>query len=103
MNKYRIKKVLLYLCNVQQYNFTNFFSFSSVVGMAPKKIEYNENHPLYKEKLCYIYRDGSVLLEGLQQALVLTNTIQVSDELPFKVDNLVENELLPNQDNLVKR
>lgn len=74
-----------------------------MVGLVPKKLEYDENHPLYKEELCYIYRDGSVLLEGLQQALVLTNTMQISDELPFKVDNLVENEMLPNQDNLVKR
>lgn len=74
-----------------------------MVGLVPRKVEFNENHPLYKEKLCYIYRDGSVLLEGLHQALVLTNTIQISDELPFKVGNLVENELLPNQNNLVKR
>jgi len=80
------------------------FDFSTVVGLAPKLVEKDENHPLYKEQPCYMYHDGSVLLEGLQQAMILTNTVQLeSNKLPEQIQSLIDKVKLENQDSLVIR
>uniref|UniRef100_A0A1B6G2X7 Large ribosomal subunit protein mL37 n=1 Tax=Cuerna arida TaxID=1464854 RepID=A0A1B6G2X7_9HEMI len=80
------------------------FDFSSIVGLAPLPVAKDENHPLYKEQTCYFYRDHSVLLEGLPQALALTNTVQLeADTLPPRIQKLVDQVQLPNQDELVQR
>ncbi|KAG8279681.1 39S ribosomal protein L37, mitochondrial [Homalodisca vitripennis] len=79
------------------------FDFSSIVGLAPRPVPKDENHPLYKEQPCFFYRDHSVLLEGLPQALALTNTVQLeADILPPRIQKLVDQVQLPNQDKLVQ-
>ncbi|XP_054258974.1 39S ribosomal protein L37, mitochondrial [Macrosteles quadrilineatus] len=80
------------------------FDFSTVVGLAPKPLLKDENHPMYKEQPCYIHHDGSVLMEGMQQALVLTNTVQLeTDKLPEQIEALIDKVKLKDQDSLVKR
>lgn len=80
------------------------FSFSSIVGLGKKEIPKDENHPLYKKQPCYLYQDHSVLLEGLHQALVLTNSVQLENNvLPKQINDLIDSVQLPQQDLLVKR
>lgn len=74
------------------------------MGLAPQPIPRDSSHPLYKEKECFMFRDHSVLLEGLLQALVVTNSVQIeSDSLPPQIESLVDSVQLPNQDDLVQR
>lgn len=75
-----------------------------VVGFYEKQKPLDENHPLYHDKPCYFYRDHNVLLDGLQQAKVLTNTVEISPgSLPDQIENIVDAVKLPNQDSLVQR
>lgn len=75
----------------------------SLGGFRPKKVLFDETHPDYNESRCLTYGDHSVLLEGLKQAQVLTNTVLVNaDELQINKDINVDQEL-PLQDKLVKR
>lgn len=51
-----------------------------------------------------MYRDHNVLLEGLHQALILTNSVQLEcDTMPSQINSLIDSVQLPNQDELVKR
>jgi len=80
------------------------FDFSSIVGLAPRDVLRDESHPMYKQQACHVYGDSSVLLEGLAQAMALTNTVQlVADQLPPQLDPATLTIKLPNQDELVKR
>lgn len=67
--------------------------------MYEKPIQYDETHPLWKSRTCLTYKDDNVLLEGLNQAKVLTNTVQVQENLPEK---LAFKEVDKNFDSLVK-
>lgn len=76
----------------------------NIVGVLEKQQPLDEKHPLFHEKPCYFYRDRNVLLDGLQQAKVLTNTVEISPgSLPDQVENIVDAVQLPNQDALVHR
>lgn len=82
----------------------NFFRPIELRHYRPKKIVFDETHPDYQETPCAVYGDHSVLLEGMKQAQVLTNTVLVDPELlPTSTDTLSEQELPPVQDKLVKR
>jgi hypothetical protein len=50
-----------------------------------------------------MYRDHNVLLKGLDQAKVLTKTVEIKTGLPVEVENLVGAQHLPDQDTLVQR
>lgn len=68
-----------------------------------KPVVFDETHPDYNEQPCLTYGDGNVLLEGLKQAQVLTNTVVLDGRtLPFTSEILPEQEL-PIQDRLVRR
>lgn len=62
-------------------------------------------HPAYHEDKALLYKDSNVLLEGFDQAKVLTNTIEPSEEktLPTHLTNLMNAVSHPEQDKLVKR
>lgn len=67
--------------------------------MYPKQQEQDETHPLWKSRICLTYKDNNVLLEGLNQAKILTNTIQTQEGLP---ERLVFKELKRDFNTLVK-
>lgn len=60
------------------------------VGMYTKPPAFDENHPKWKARPCLTYKDDNVLLEGLSQAQVLTNTVVVGEGLPSGVYRLPE-------------
>lgn len=67
--------------------------------MYPKPVEHDETHPLWKPRVCLTYKDDNVLLEGLNQAKILTNTVQVQEGLP---ERLAFKELKKDFNSLVK-
>lgn len=50
--------------------------------------------------MCLTYKDDNVLLEGLNQAKVITNTVEVQQGLP---DKLVLHDVSKDLNNLVKK
>ncbi|CAO1438750.1 unnamed protein product [Diamesa hyperborea] len=70
------------------------FERVTLVGPLEKRIEFDETHPDYNSRQCHLYGDGNVLVQGVQQAQVLTKTL-VFDEFPDKVTESIENVKLP--------
>nr|CAD7573702.1 unnamed protein product [Timema californicum] len=52
------------------------------VGLADRPLPWDECHPLYHKQECHMYGNHSVLLKGLDQAKVLTNTVELEQGLP---------------------
>lgn len=50
--------------------------------MYTKPPPLDETHPKWKARPCLTYKDDNVLLEGLNQAKILTNTVEVQEGLP---------------------
>lgn len=50
--------------------------------MYTKPSPLDETHPKWKARTCLTYKDDNVLLEGLNQAKILTNTVEIQDGLP---------------------
>lgn len=46
----------------------------------------DQTHPNWHDRVCYTYKDNNVLLEGLEQAKVITKSIQIADGLPQQLD-----------------
>lgn len=77
-----------------------------IIGQGPlQPLPGTPEHPDYHEERVLTYKDHNVLLEGLEQAKLLTNTIEPSSEkvLPSQLTNLIGAVSHPNQDKLVKR
>ncbi|XP_067010065.2 large ribosomal subunit protein mL37 isoform X2 [Anabrus simplex] len=68
-------------------------------GNQPPKIEHVPRH----ENTCYVYRDHNVLLEGLEQAKLLTKTVEIQNSFPEALQNPPANDHLPDLDELVQR
>ncbi|PNF38453.1 hypothetical protein B7P43_G04033 [Cryptotermes secundus] len=69
----------------------------------PRPIPRDHTHPFYHERICHMYRDHNVLLKGLDQAKILTKTVEIKTGLPVEIENLVGSQCLPDQDALVQR
>ncbi|KAL3288344.1 hypothetical protein HHI36_002792 [Cryptolaemus montrouzieri] len=54
------------------------FERVEVVGFKPNPIKWDETHPNWHNRTLLTYRDNNVLLEGLNQAQVLTKTIKIT-------------------------
>lgn len=67
--------------------------------MYTKPPALNENHPKWKARPCLTFKDDNVLLEGLNQAKLLTNTVEIQEGLP---ENFVLPELSEEINQLVK-
>lgn len=65
-----------------------------VVGYLPKAVKLDESHQLWKEQKCHTYGDTNVLLEGLQQAQVITKTVAING-LPPNVEQLLDSTKIP--------
>ncbi|GLV39876.1 mitochondrial ribosomal protein L37 [Carabus blaptoides fortunei] len=58
-----------------------------IVGYIPKPVRKDETHPNWHENVCYFYRDNNVLLEGIDQAKIITKTIELQSGLPEIIEN----------------
>lgn len=80
-----------------------YVKFEFVGPPIPKPLPRDSTHPLYNERVCHMYRDHNVLLEGLSQSKILTKTVEIKEGLPEDIENLVGTHELPEQDKLVQR
>lgn len=53
-----------------------------VIGYKEKPIVFDETHPDWHTEPLLFYKDENVLLEGLNQAKVLTKTVELQEGLP---------------------
>ncbi|KAI5746187.1 hypothetical protein M8J77_000919 [Diaphorina citri] len=65
-------------------------SFDYAHVFNPPQLRKDANHPDFKPVPCFSFGDSNVLLEGLDQAKLLTNTVEVNDDLPEKILKLKE-------------
>ncbi|KAF5308151.1 hypothetical protein FQR65_LT06331 [Abscondita terminalis] len=56
-----------------------------VPDYIPKPTVFDKTHPNWHERICYTYKDNNVLLEGLDQAKIITNTVELHDGLPSQI------------------
>ena len=56
----------------------------------------------WEDKKCVVFEDHNVLQEGISQACLLTNTLQMDDQLPQKVKELIT-DIPADVNNFVKR
>ncbi|XP_064540659.1 large ribosomal subunit protein mL37-like [Drosophila montana] len=59
-----------------------------IVGAARKPISEDQSHPNWHSTACHLFGDNSVLLGGLPQAQVLTNTIEINS-FPQKIEDAI--------------
>ncbi|XP_076258499.1 mitochondrial ribosomal protein L37 [Rhynchophorus ferrugineus] len=57
-----------------------------VVGFGNRPPKLDHTHPNWHDRKLLTYKDNNVLLEGLTQAKILTNTVQITDGLPEKIE-----------------
>lgn len=72
----------------------------------PKESKFDETHQHWHNEKCYMHGDSNLLLEGLNQAQLLTKTI-IIDNLPKNIEESFSNEkILPfynsNMQNAIK-
>ncbi|XP_003736663.2 39S ribosomal protein L37, mitochondrial [Drosophila pseudoobscura] len=65
------------------------------IGTSPRAISENNANLKSDSTACHYYNDNSLLIGGLPQAQVLTNTIEVKT-FPPKIEEAVANQKLPN-------
>ncbi|XP_025410501.1 39S ribosomal protein L37, mitochondrial [Sipha flava] len=75
----------------------------NVIGPVKLQPKLNNAHPLWNYDPCYVYGDHNVLVRGLDQAKVFTNSIEPESGLPKYFKDLYEAYRLPNQDEHVQR
>ncbi|XP_068894590.1 large ribosomal subunit protein mL37 [Tenebrio molitor] len=56
-----------------------------VVGLKPKPVEFDNTHPNWHDRVLLTYKDHNVLLEGLTQAKILTNAVELKQGLPDRI------------------
>ncbi|XP_030243611.1 39S ribosomal protein L37, mitochondrial [Drosophila navojoa] len=66
------------------------FQLVDIVETVPKPIAEDENHPNWHTTACHMFKDNNVLLGGLQQAQVLTNTIEINS-FPQQIEDAISN------------
>lgn len=76
---------------------------NNVVGPVILPPKLNDSHQLWHNDPCLVYGDHNVLVHGLDQAKVFTNSIEPEPGLPQYLKELYEAYRLPNQDEHVQR
>lgn len=76
---------------------------ANVVGPVELPAKMNNTHPSWHDDPCYVYADRNVLVRGLEQAKVFTNTVEPEPGLPRYLGELFEAYRLPDQDDHVRR
>lgn len=62
----------------------------------PKQQPFDPTHPLWTERVCHTFGDTNLLVEGLQQAQLLTKSMVV-DGLPVNVQRVIDDVRIPDQ------
>ncbi|VVC37657.1 Ribosomal protein L37/S30 [Cinara cedri] len=75
----------------------------NIVGPAELPPEENNTHPFWHDDPCYVYEDHNILVRGIEQAKVFTNSIEPIPGLPQYFNELYEAYKLPNQDEHIQR
>uniref|UniRef100_A0A069DYX5 Large ribosomal subunit protein mL37 n=1 Tax=Panstrongylus megistus TaxID=65343 RepID=A0A069DYX5_9HEMI len=87
---------------VREHKIKTKFELDISQHFPPKPIQLDENHPDYHEEPCLKYSDNNVLLGGLDQAKVFTNSCEMDlDTLPL-LESIKRSPDSPH-DNLVKK
>ncbi|XP_050428661.1 39S ribosomal protein L37, mitochondrial [Adelges cooleyi] len=77
--------------------------FDNIVGPCELPQKKDHTHPLWNDDPCFVYRDKDVLVHGLDQAKVFTNTVEPDNALPQHVQELYGAYKIPNQDERVQK
>lgn len=67
----------------------NLFCRLEFDSLLPRPLPEDETHPNWHKDPCYLYGNENVLLEGLRQAQVLTNTVTINS-FPPKIEKSIE-------------
>lgn len=70
------------------------------MGFKEKPLLFDKTHPNWHDETLYSYKDNNVLLEGLKQAKVITNTVELKEGLP---ERLTEINIPDNVHEFVKK
>lgn len=62
----------------------------------------DDTHPDWKNEPCLTYKDRNVLVDGLNQAKIFTNTFEVRGGLPSNIENLYDKIKIDHQDDIVQ-
>ncbi|XP_050521092.1 39S ribosomal protein L37, mitochondrial [Daktulosphaira vitifoliae] len=76
---------------------------NNIVGPCKLPQKNDDTHPLWNDEPCLVFSDHNVLVQGLDQAKVFTNSVEPSSGLPQHLQDLFEAYKIPNQDDHVKR
>lgn len=76
-------------------NISNFTCRVDIVGAREKPVPEDSRHPDWHPTVCNTYSDNSVLIGGLPQAQVLTNSI-VIQTFPKHIEDAIASQQLPN-------
>ncbi|GLG98270.1 Uncharacterized protein GBIM_04853 [Gryllus bimaculatus] len=63
----------------------------------------NNLHPLYKARQCYMHKNNTVLIGGLDQAKIIAKAVEVKDGLPKMLEEKIEQLNVADMHELVKR
>lgn len=77
--------------------------FENIIGPHEPPPRADRSHPLWHEEPCFVYGDHNVLVRGIEQAKVFTNTVEPESGLPQYVKELHEAYRLPDQDEHVQK
>lgn len=63
---------------------SKYFRFD-IVETIPKPVLFDRSHPDWHDQVCHVYRDNNVLVEGLDQAKIVTNSVEIQQGLPEQI------------------
>lgn len=67
----------------------------NIVGDRERPIPLDSSHPNWHSKVCHSISDTNVVVGGLPQAQVLTNSIEIPT-FPKKIEDAIANQELPS-------
>lgn len=79
-----------------------FLNRFTVEFLVPEPLKMDSTNPDWHDRICYSCGTNNLLQNGVNQALWLTNTVKVADELPKSVIEKIE-DTEPEVDRLVER
>ncbi|KAF5272436.1 hypothetical protein FQA39_LY07904 [Lamprigera yunnana] len=62
-----------------------FKQIEEIPDYIPKPAAFDKTHPNWHDKVCHTYKDNNVLIEGLDQAKIITNTVEIHEGLPVQI------------------
>lgn len=70
------------------------------VRILPPKLD--TSHPSWKETPCLVNRDHNVLIGGLDQAKIFTNSVETKERLPSQIESLYNPEMVDKHIELIQ-